>query len=496
MPVADDYRIPAEAGEEAAIDPSSPIPLYFQLKTYLLQQILRGRYGAGERLPTEHELCKRLGASRTPVHRALAELAEEGVIIRRPRLGTFVNPHWAQRNRDGPELRVLVPEGPWDRHVRQRADGHVTVTVASVSLPDLHHALTTALAEGRGPDLALIDSVWVPEFSSAGFLWALDEIDPDWVAGEYDADFLEPFVSANRYEGHPVAVQAEADVAGIWYRREALDRAGLAVPTTWEELRAAAEGLRAGRSSSTRHPIVMPAGSRAGETATYCLLALLASNGVKALENDGVTVDSPGAVDAISFLEELIDEGVMPADVVAYEWDRAIRRLAKGQAAIALGGSYDARMLATVTGSSLEQVWDRFGFARIPAGPRGGGSALAGGMVWVVPRQALQPRLAMRALARAVSAEASADMSRATAQIPPRSSAVSLVAPDSQLVSASAAMLAGAAVRPATPSYPRVSTQLQVMLETVLTGTTTPKAAVSRCAELVSAITGLPIVTR
>ena len=39
------------------IDPRLPIPLYFQLKTLLLEEILSGRYGCEQRLPTEHELC-------------------------------------------------------------------------------------------------------------------------------------------------------------------------------------------------------------------------------------------------------------------------------------------------------------------------------------------------------------------------------------------------------------------------------------------------------
>jgi uncharacterized membrane protein len=41
--------------------------------------------------------------------------------------------------------------------------------------------------------------------------------------------------------------------------------------------------------------------------------------------------------------------------------------------------------------------------------------------------------------------------------------------------------------------YPRVSAQLQAMLEAVLTGRLGPAAAVKRAAELIAAITGLPV---
>ena len=44
------------------------------------------------------------------------------------------------------------------------------------------------------------------------------------------------------------------------------------------------------------------------------------------------------------------------------------------------------------------------------------------------------------------------------------------------------------------PSYPRVSAQLQAMLEAVLTGRLSPQAAAQRTAEMIGAITGLPVL--
>jgi multiple sugar transport system substrate-binding protein len=102
----------------ALIDPAQPIPIYFQLKTLLLEEILSGRYGPGGRLPTEHEICGLYGISRTPVTRALSELAQDGVICRHRRRGSFVNPHWVQRQPDGRELRIIVPEGPWEAMIQ------------------------------------------------------------------------------------------------------------------------------------------------------------------------------------------------------------------------------------------------------------------------------------------------------------------------------------------------------------------------------------------
>src|SRR3954466_11662973 len=156
------------------LDPGQPIPIYFQLKTLLLEEILKGRYGADGRLPTEHELCLRFGISRTPASRALSELADEGRIRRHRRRGTFVNSHGLRRRPDQPEVRVVVSEEIWGQVSRDAAPPGIQVNVVTVALPSLHQVLAHAVAEGRAPDLAILDSVWIAELAAAGVLYALE----------------------------------------------------------------------------------------------------------------------------------------------------------------------------------------------------------------------------------------------------------------------------------------------------------------------------------
>lgn len=474
-----------------AIDPAQPIPLYFQLKTLLVEEILGGKYGPGDRLPTEHELCELHGVSRNPVNRALSELADEGVLLRQRRRGTFVNPHWLARQPDGPEMRLVVPEGHWAEHARSAAPEAVRLSAVSVPLPELHATITRAVAEGRGPDLAVLDSVWVSELAAAGFLRPLDEVDPGWLRDVHDQEFLEPFVSANRYEDRTYAVQAEADVAGLWFRRGALGEAGLSVPATWDDLRATVA-----LAGHDRAPVAVPGGLRAGETTTYCLLGLLAGNGASVLAEGEVTVDSDEVVETLELVRDLVAAGVVAREAASYEWDQPIRLLAKGTATIAFGGSYDAPALAAATGLELDRLWEEFGFVPMPGGPGREPATLAGGMVYAIFHQAAHPDLSMQLLRRLTTPEALAAMARATAQIPPRASAVSLVAADVPFLADTAAMLEHALVRPAIPSYPRVSAQLQAMLESVIVGRHGPAEAAARAAELVSAITGWPVRSR
>jgi multiple sugar transport system substrate-binding protein len=115
-------------------------------------------------------------------------------------------------------------------------------------------------------------------------------------------------------------------------------------------------------------------------------------------------------------------------------------------------------------------------------------------MSYAIFRQAAQPQLAMRVLENAVAPDALAQLGRATGRVPARRSAVELAAPDLPFLSQSAEILGRAVTRPTIPLYPRVSTQLQAMLEAVLTGRLGPAEAARHAADLIEAITGLPIV--
>jgi GntR family transcriptional regulator len=72
------------------IDRTSPVPLYFQLKRAISDEIAAGRLQPGERLPGEPELCELFQLSRTTVRQALGELETEGRLRREQGRGTFV----------------------------------------------------------------------------------------------------------------------------------------------------------------------------------------------------------------------------------------------------------------------------------------------------------------------------------------------------------------------------------------------------------------------
>ena len=72
------------------IDRDTPIPMYFQLKNIILDEIKNGRLKPGDLLPTELELGESFNLSRTTVRQAVIELVGEGYLYRIKGKGTFV----------------------------------------------------------------------------------------------------------------------------------------------------------------------------------------------------------------------------------------------------------------------------------------------------------------------------------------------------------------------------------------------------------------------
>ncbi|MEX0316473.1 MAG: phosphonate metabolism transcriptional regulator PhnF [Ruegeria sp.] len=68
----------------------SRTPVWKSIALSLTSDIAEGRYGTGDRLPTEAQLSATHGVNRHTVRRALAEMAEQGLVHARRGAGVFV----------------------------------------------------------------------------------------------------------------------------------------------------------------------------------------------------------------------------------------------------------------------------------------------------------------------------------------------------------------------------------------------------------------------
>lgn len=88
---------------------SAPMFLHQRILSEIQNKILSGEWGAGRRIPVEHELMKQYKCSRMTVSKVLTRLAQSGLIERRRKVGSFVaRPHSQSAVLDIPDIKAEV----------------------------------------------------------------------------------------------------------------------------------------------------------------------------------------------------------------------------------------------------------------------------------------------------------------------------------------------------------------------------------------------------
>lgn len=72
-------------------------PIYLQIKRAITSAVLAGQARPGDRIPSEHELMVRFDVSRMTIHKAISQLAAEGLVVRNRKAGTVVAPRRPER---------------------------------------------------------------------------------------------------------------------------------------------------------------------------------------------------------------------------------------------------------------------------------------------------------------------------------------------------------------------------------------------------------------
>jgi GntR family transcriptional regulator len=150
----------------------SPVPLYYQLVEWLREQISSGELPPNSQLPSERDLGEQTGISRMTVRQAITYLVNEGVLIVKPGIGTFV----AEPKLTHDALNLL---GFTEEMMRQGGQVSSTVLEQAVVVPPPRVAdrlgispgaetvKVVRLRYGRGEPL-LLETSYVPTALCAG----------------------------------------------------------------------------------------------------------------------------------------------------------------------------------------------------------------------------------------------------------------------------------------------------------------------------------------
>jgi GntR family transcriptional regulator len=143
-------------------------PLYQQIKGLILQSLQSGEWKPGDGIPSEMELAARYRVSQGTVRKAIDELANGNLLIRRQGKGTFVATHAEQQVQYRflklmPDFGNPKSEGPAQRKIidckRLRANAEIGRALA-IRTGDAVLQVSRVLSFGGTP--TILEHLWLP----------------------------------------------------------------------------------------------------------------------------------------------------------------------------------------------------------------------------------------------------------------------------------------------------------------------------------------------
>ncbi|KAB0264641.1 ABC transporter substrate-binding protein [Microvirga brassicacearum] len=259
----------------------------------------------------------------------------------------------------------------------------IKVQVESYSQDEYMNKRLVDLSSGAGTfDVVMMDQSIV-QYSKAGWVEPLDAylVNPKFVdAAAYDVNDFLPSLTKNTFindKRFALPITGEAQI--LYYRKDVLEKAGLAVPTTFDELYKTAVKLNdPGKMAGIllRGEKIHTAWNSSGFVWSY---------GGKIFDNAAnptkATFDSPEAIAAITMYAKLLQDAG-PVGVGNYTWYETVSDFQQGKAAMYLDASV---FMSQIEDPKKSTVSGKVGYAGMPAGPAG---AMANTGAWMLSMSA------------------------------------------------------------------------------------------------------------
>lgn len=334
---------------------------------------------------------------------------------------------------------------------------HPNVTVQLEQTPDAadqrHQLYVQWLNAASGPDVLQLDVVWTPEFAAAGWLLPVSDL----VTRE--DDFFAATLRANRFHGDLYAVPWFVDVGMLYYRKDLIDRP----PETLGELhRLAREHARWG----TEYGLVWQSARYEGLVTNF-LEVLTAFGGRMLGPHDTVELDSKASSEAVDYMRELLKDGSVPRDALAWQEEQTRFAFQNGRALFMRNWPYAYPLLQ----GEDSRVRGKVGVMPLPGTPQGRAAATLGGAQLGIRAGTKHPVEAKQLVEYLTAPEQMRARALALGQLPPRPrlfddpSLAHAFGPSPREMKQ---IVQSSVVRPPHPLYSEISDELQIALHRAL----------------------------
>lgn len=228
--------------------------------------------------------------------------------------------------------------------------------------------LTTAFAGGKGPDIFWISPGAFLNYVNNG---ASEPIDDIVDKGAY----ADAAVSAVSVDGKMQALPFEQEPVGLYYRKDILDKAGIAPPKTWDDLTAAAKELTAGKQKG----IFIEVAPGPYQNFTWYPFLWSAGGEVVAPDSKSSALRTPEAASAFDLWGGLVRDGYAPKKTA--EGTNVIDPLGRGECAMQICGFWAIAAL-NANFKDLD-----YGIVPLPVAPGGKPVTVYGGWTQMINSQ-------------------------------------------------------------------------------------------------------------
>lgn len=364
-------------------------------------------------------------------------------------------------------FKVAGGEEPMMELIRQFEEENPDIHIIDELLPsntDQQHQfyVTNLAAHSSDFDVFALDVIWTPEFSRAGWLLELDDV----LNSVEQEDFLSGPIQANTFDGKLYAAPWYVNGGVLFYRLDLLEKYRIAPPVTFQELVRSAQFILDKEKDPELHGFIWQGKQYEGLVCTA--MEFIHGNSAQVLGEDGATIDSPAAIEAVAYMRELIEIGVTPALVTTADEEATRHIFGSGRAIYMRNWPY----AWTVFQGDESAVRGKVGIVAVPRFPDGRHSATLAGWQLGINKYSTHPEAARRFIQFMVSPDSQERLAISAGFIPSRRSVYyrPRLQEAQPFVVELLSILENAQPRPVTPYYPQITQILQAEFSAVVAG--------------------------
>jgi multiple sugar transport system substrate-binding protein len=327
---------------------------------------------------------------------------------------------------------------------------------------------TVMSAKDTNLDILMLDVIRPAQYAAAGWTSAF--------TGKDMSVYLPAYKEANTVDGKVVALPAFADAMFLYYRKDLLDKYGIAAPKTWEELAAATKKIAEGEKNPNLQGLSFQGKAIEGAVCTFLLPYW--SQGKSLVENGKLTFDHDAAVKSLKLWKGFVDDGVAKKNIAEVATDDTRKEFQAGSAVFAVNWSY----AWTHFQNAESAVAGKVGVARLPALGGGEQASCLGGWEFGVSAYSTHQDESKKLVEYLSSEDVSVFMAANGSLLPTYSSAYSNpdVLKAAPWFADALQVVETAKSRPVTPRYNEVSEVIRTTVNAVLAGVSTPEDGASQ----------------